>query len=68
MLFRYRARNFLDTLSGDERQRWNSYRQERWLGSEGVEEQIEILMENSDDSCLVDLRTYVDEVRDGVYE
>ena len=68
MLFRYRARNFLDTLSGDERQRWNSYRQERWLGSEGVEGQIETLMENSDDSCLVDLRTYVDEVRDGVYE
>ena len=68
MLFRYRARNFLDTLSEDERQRWNSYRKERWCGSEDVEEKIETLMETSDDNCLVDLRTYVDEIRCGVYE
>ena len=68
MLFRYRARNFPDTLSADERERWNGYRQERWSGGEDVEEQIETLMESSHDNCLVDLKTYVNEIRREVYE
>jgi exodeoxyribonuclease-1 len=31
MLFRYRARNFADTLSEDERERWEQYRIERLM-------------------------------------
>ncbi|HBS41337.1 MAG TPA: exodeoxyribonuclease I [Oceanospirillales bacterium] len=34
MLFRFRARNFPDTLNGDERERWEHYRTQRLL--EGV--------------------------------
>ncbi|ASP39444.1 exodeoxyribonuclease I [Bacterioplanes sanyensis] len=36
LLFRYRARNFPETLEGDERERWESYRRQRLLhGVEG---------------------------------
>ncbi len=30
MLFRYRARNYPDTLNNDERQQWNNYRQDKF--------------------------------------
>jgi exodeoxyribonuclease-1 len=30
MLFRYHARNFPESLSNDEKQRWNEYRKERF--------------------------------------
>ncbi|HHJ35829.1 MAG TPA: exodeoxyribonuclease I [Gammaproteobacteria bacterium] len=30
MLFRYRARNFRETLNGEEQKRWNAYRQDRF--------------------------------------
>src|SRR3546814_6599292 len=32
LLFRYRARNWPDTLSASERARWNDYRRQRLLG------------------------------------
>ncbi|MET0106928.1 MAG: exodeoxyribonuclease I [Sedimenticola sp.] len=35
MLFRYRARNWPDTLNSDERARWNEYRQERLQEPDG---------------------------------
>jgi exodeoxyribonuclease-1 len=30
MLFRYRARNYIETLNANERQRWNDYRHEKF--------------------------------------
>jgi exodeoxyribonuclease-1 len=38
LLFRYRARNWPDTLSPAERERWNAYRRERLLGDSGLSE------------------------------
>ncbi|MCU7920150.1 MAG: exodeoxyribonuclease I [Candidatus Thiodiazotropha sp. (ex Epidulcina cf. delphinae)] len=35
MLFRYRARNWPDTLTPDERERWHEYRQSRLLDADG---------------------------------
>jgi len=35
LLFRYRARNFPDSLSGDEAQRWEAHRAARLLEGEG---------------------------------
>jgi exodeoxyribonuclease-1 len=32
MLFRYRARNYLETLSADEREQWEEYRKQKLLG------------------------------------
>jgi exodeoxyribonuclease-1 len=34
MLFRYRARNWPDTLSREERQRWDTYRKQRLTGKD----------------------------------
>ena len=37
MLFRYRARNYLETLNGDEREKWEEYRKQKLLGpSNGI--------------------------------
>jgi exodeoxyribonuclease-1 len=37
MLFRYRARNYLETLNSDEREKWEEYRKQKLLGpSNGV--------------------------------
>jgi exodeoxyribonuclease-1 len=35
MLFRYRARNWPETLNPEERQQWDEYRSERLLSEEG---------------------------------
>lgn len=32
MLFRYRARNYLETLNSDEREKWDDYRKQKLLG------------------------------------
>ena len=37
LLFRYRARNWPETLSGDERQRWEEFRRRRFQGGNGAE-------------------------------
>jgi len=39
LLFRYRARNHLDTLDTTERSRWNDYRRQRLLGDASLGEQ-----------------------------
>ena len=37
MVFRYRARNYLETLNGDEREKWEEYRKQKLLGpSNGI--------------------------------
>ena len=38
LLFRYRARNWPDSLSADERRRWDDYRRRRLRGAEGLSE------------------------------
>lgn len=38
LLFRYRARNWLDTLTADERRRWDDYRRRRLGGDSGLSE------------------------------
>jgi len=38
LLFRYRARNWPDTLSGAEHQRWNNYRRQRLTRDSGLSE------------------------------
>ncbi|BBK01364.1 hypothetical protein Xcc3_26710 [Xanthomonas campestris pv. campestris] len=38
LLFRYRARNWPQTLSPDEHQRWNAYRRQRLLEDRGLGE------------------------------
>jgi len=56
LLFRYRARNFADTLSDDERQRWRAHCRQRLLeGAGGATtlaaffERIDALAENADE-------------------
>ncbi|MEG2805509.1 exodeoxyribonuclease I [Stenotrophomonas sp.] len=39
LLFRYRARNYPQTLDAAERERWNDYRRQRLLGETGLGEQ-----------------------------
>lgn len=39
LLFRYRARNYFDTLDTTERSRWNDYRRQRLLGDASLGEQ-----------------------------
>lgn len=38
MLFRYRARNYPDTLAADEKLRWNGYRRELWQQDSPLDE------------------------------
>ncbi len=38
LLFRYRARNWPQTLSFDEQERWNAYRRQRLLEDRGLGE------------------------------
>ena len=48
LLFRYRARNFPDTLSADESQRWEEHRSARLLEGEGGARTIDALFEEID--------------------
>lgn len=69
MLFRYRARNFPETLNEEERSRWNSYRLDKWQGGQSVREYFFSLEQmisdragNEDVSLLLDLKDYVNEI------
>ena len=48
MLFRYRARNFFDTLSADERQKWEAHRTARLLEGEGGARNVDTLFAEID--------------------
>lgn len=48
LLFRYRARNFPDTLSAEEKQRWEEHRAARLLEGEGGARTINTLFEEID--------------------
>jgi exodeoxyribonuclease-1 len=48
LLFRYRARNFIDTLSPDELERWEAYRAARLLEGEGGARNLDALFAEID--------------------
>ena len=48
LLFRYRARNFFDTLSADERQKWETHRAARLLEGEGGARNVDTLFAEID--------------------
>ena len=49
LLFRYRARNFHDTLSAEEMQRWEAHRAARLFDGEGGARTLDALFEQIDD-------------------
>jgi exodeoxyribonuclease I len=48
LLFRYRARNFADTLSADEAERWEAHRAARLLEGEGGARNVDALFAQID--------------------
>ncbi|MCB1694255.1 MAG: exodeoxyribonuclease I, partial [Pseudomonadales bacterium] len=68
MLFRYRARNFPDSLSDVEMRRWIDYRRSRWIENGRASATLsdidrllaEPAQEGKDKSCLVDLKSWID--------
>ena len=48
MLFRYRARNFADTLSPEEAERWEAHRAARLLDGEGGARNVDALLAEID--------------------
>lgn len=63
MIFRYRARNYPDSLSDDERNAWSAYRRELWQRTNAIEGTLARIDELEADGvqadCLGDLRQYV---------
>ncbi len=66
MLFRFRARNYPGTLSGEEGQRWDMFRRERWHNGNDISEALKAIDEQpaikSKETALVDLRNYLVDV------
>ena len=68
MLFRYRARNYPDTLNADEQQRWEEFRLQRLQDPAAVERFAKEMSEAREEAdvetmtVLEDLQTYVDEL------
>lgn len=62
MLFRFRARNYPETLTEEEKVRWNEYRRALWKDGRLVEEkiaEIDALQEQGPVESLEDLRSYI---------
>ena len=70
MLFRYRGRNFPDSLSPAERQRWNAWRWEHWGEGQQLldaEARIEAVQQvQGDQACLTDLQGYLRYIKAGL--
>ena len=70
MLFRFRARNYPNTLSPEEQQRWDSFRLKLWQGgskiSKALDTTSQLLTETQNKACLVDLRDYLKRISMGV--
>lgn len=75
MLFRYRARNFIETLNGEELQRWQQWRQQRLTQPEAeagititeLHERVKLLREERDlnseqEQVLNDLQNYANDL------
>ncbi|MFT4631572.1 MAG: exodeoxyribonuclease-1 [Candidatus Azotimanducaceae bacterium] len=63
MLFRYRARNFPDTLGESERETWDLWRRQQWADNERLQvaqTRTQALQdENGEQACLTDLTRYL---------
>ena len=63
MLLRYRARNFPESLSEDDRDYWKSYRSTKQMAENGLQAQLtrfeQLKSQGHDDVCLQDLQTYL---------
>jgi len=70
MLFRYRGRNFPDSLSPAERQRWNAWRWEHWGEGQQLldaEARIEAVQQvQGVQACLTDLQGYLRYIKAGL--
>jgi exodeoxyribonuclease-1 len=64
MLFRYRARNYPDTLSDVERERWNVWRRQQWTEGDRLQNArsrtLALQAERGEQPCLTDLMCYFD--------
>jgi exodeoxyribonuclease-1 len=69
MLFRYRARNFPDSLSAQERQRWEGFRRSRldaarWQDfARSMKEAAGLCKSPQDEDILAELSTYAEQVK-----
>ena len=78
MLFRYRARNYMDTLNQEEQERWKKYRKDKLLNPDAItlyrketEKAWEIVSEAKDNrgqAVLSELQEYVDELLQSLME
>ena len=78
MLFRYRARNYLETLNQEEQERWKKYRKDKLLNPDAItlyrketEKAWEIVSEAKDirgQAVLSELQEYVDELLQSLME
>lgn len=74
MLFRYRARNFPESLDDEERNRWNRYRWLNWKEGAVIDEvkaRIKTILEDEqtaskDIESMRDLSAYIDRITSGV--
>jgi exodeoxyribonuclease-1 len=72
MLFRYRARNFPESLNEQEHQRWNHFRADKWQASGQPKEvlaKISSMLKQATDETkpvLEDLKRYVDKIVSGL--
>jgi exodeoxyribonuclease I len=67
MLFRYRARNYPETLEDFESDRWTQFKLNRWKEGELVDSALnrtdKLLGENPDLPCLLDLKAYLQDIK-----
>lgn len=70
MLFRYRARNYFETLNEEEQQRWNEFRQARLSDQKEIDryeagwQQAQELATDSDRVVLNQLQSHIDAIRE----
>jgi exodeoxyribonuclease I len=67
MLFRYRARNYPETLDQVETQRWKEFKLTRWQDGDLVDGALartrRLLAEDGESACLSDLEGYLEKMR-----
>ncbi len=70
MLFRYRARNYPETLDEHDSVRWKQFKLSRWEGGSVVDDALrktnETILERGELPYLIDLRKYLEAIRDSV--
>ena len=67
LLFRYRARNFRESLSQREVQRWNVFRRERWHDGADIAETRAQIASLPESPVLQDLRAHLDRIEGEVF-